>query len=149
MRDIQSRQQSIRTIHSNLQEFPPRRDYVSLSVADLLEARETHHVQLASLENVVATAVGRYLIQERDWYAAHPSDQPPARSRPEDYAETGVPRTLANSVVRPWSWPAVLVFVRDWKQAQELGPNTVPKMLYLQDGRIIPTCVVLALPDEA
>ena len=49
--------------------FPPRRDYSSLSIKDLLDARDAYHVYLASLENVVGTAVGRYLIHHKDWYA--------------------------------------------------------------------------------
>jgi len=44
--------------------FPPRRDYSSLSVHDLLDARDAYHVYLASLEHVVATAIGRYRIHK-------------------------------------------------------------------------------------
>lgn len=124
--------------------FPPRRDFSSLSVVDLLEAREAHHVQLSSLENVVATAVGRYLIHKDDWYASNAPDKP----RPKDFPKPG-PRTLDNSLVRPWSWPCVLVFVRDWFDKEQLGSNLVPRALYMPDGRVIPTCVVLAPPDES
>ena len=115
-----------------------------MSVADLIEAREAHHIQLASLDNVVATAIGRYLIHERDWYATHPPDE----KRPPSVAKISEPRTLANSIVRPWSWPAVMVFVRRWQRPEQLGPNEIPRTLYLPDGRVIPTCVVLAEPDE-
>src|SRR5688572_6423394 len=80
--------------------FPPSRDYASMSVRDLLDARDAYHVHLSSLANVVATAVGRYLIHKDDWYATHPPDQP----RPKDYPRVREARTLANSVVRPWSW---------------------------------------------
>src|SRR5688572_33186867 len=80
------------------QPFPPRRDYSSLSVGDLLDARDAYHVHLSSLPNVVATAIGRYLINERDWYATHPPDDP----RPPDVDRVREPRTLGNSVVRPW-----------------------------------------------
>jgi hypothetical protein len=111
----------------------------------LIEAREAYHVQLASLDNVVATAIGRYLIQERDWFATHPPDE----VAPGAIHETPEPRTLSNSIVRPWSWPAVLVFVRRWEPPEALGPNVVPRTLYLPDGRMIPTCVVLAAPDES
>ena len=58
--------------------FPPRRDYVSLSLKDLLDAREAYHVYLSSLENVMATAVGRYFIHQEYWYAKNP----PSRERP-------------------------------------------------------------------
>jgi len=41
-----------------------------------------------------------------------------------------------------------MVFVRRWQRPEELGPNEIPHTLYLPDGRVIPTCVVLAKPDE-
>jgi hypothetical protein len=124
--------------------FPPRRDFASLSVRDLLDAREAYHVQLSSMANVVATAVGRYLIHKDDWYATHPPDTP----RPQGMPAGGHVRTLSNSVVRPWSWPAVLVFVREWSSLGNLGRDAIPSRLYLPDGREVPTCVVLATPDE-
>lgn len=126
--------------------FPPQRDFSSLSVHDLLDAREAYHAHLSTLDNVVATAIGRYRIHERDWFSAHPpSETPPPKNR----LHTG-PRTLANSVVKPWSWPSVLVFVRDWKLPAQLRKNQlVPSRLYLADGRVVPTCVVLATPDES
>jgi hypothetical protein len=125
--------------------FPPQRDFASLSVRDLLDAREAYHVHLSTLGNVVGTAIGRYRIQEGDWYEDHPPDEP----EPADYARPRTPRTLANSVVRPWSWPAVLVFVREWRSREELGSQVVPDRLYLPDGRVAPTCVILAPPDES
>jgi len=73
--------------------FPPQRDYASLSIKDLLDAREAYHVYLSTLENVVATAIGRYLIHQDDWYATNPPDRP----RPPDYPKAKVPRTLENS----------------------------------------------------
>lgn len=123
--------------------FPPRRDFSSLSVRDLLDAREAYHVYLSNLDNVVATAIGRYRIHEKDWYATHPPDVP----RPDDYP-LYPQRTLCNSIVKPWSWPAVLVFVREWDTPGKLGDQVVPRSLYLPDGRVIPTCVIEAKPDE-
>ena len=125
--------------------FPPRRDYTSLSIKDLLDARQAYHVYLSTLENVVATAVGRYLIHEDDWYATHPPDQ----LRPPDHPRIEQPRSIANSVVRPWSWPAVLVFVKEWRNLPSLGANAIPRTLLMPDGRVIPTCVVWAKPDES
>lgn len=125
--------------------FPPRRDYVSLSVKDLLDAREAYHVFLSSLDNVVATAIGRYLIRDDDWYAANPPDRP----RPRDFPLPKGPRTLANSVIRPWSWPAVLVFVKRWEEGPALSSSEVPRALHLPDGRVAPTCVIEAAPDES
>jgi hypothetical protein len=93
----------------------------------------------------VATAIGRYRIHRNDWYATHSPDS----QRPKDYQRANEPRTLSNSIVRPWSWPAVLVFVRDWKPRGELGNQKVPSSLYLSDGRVAPTCVIQATPDES
>ncbi len=124
--------------------FPPRRDYASLSVRDLLDARDAYHVHLSMLENVVSTAIGRYLIHEEDWYATNSPEHP----RPKDVKRITKARTLDNSLIRPWSWPAVLVFVKQWKQPEALGAELVPKTLYMPDGRVIPTCVIEAAPDE-
>jgi hypothetical protein len=131
--------------------FPPDRDYMTLSLRDVLEARDHYHVHLSHLSNVVGTAVGRYLIRKNDWYA----DNPPTTVRKTPPLTT--PRTLFNTVVRDWSWPCVLVFVNKWqpKRAFAKEPDLmVPRALYLPDGRVIPTCTVLvesnaelSLPD--
>ena len=103
-----------------------------LRLTDLLEARDAYHVHLANLRNVVATAIGRYRV--------HTSEKSrlefdPHRQAPE--------KTLANTVVQPWSWPCVLVFVDCWVDRSKLDyDQIVPPRLYLPDGRIVPTCVV-------
>ncbi len=125
--------------------FPPRQDYASLSMKDLIDARDAYQVYLATVPNVVATAIGRYLIHQEDWYAKHP----PTMRRPESEPRITEPRTLENSVVRPWSWPAVLVFVEQWDKPENLAGNIIPRSLYLPDGRVIPTCVVLAPRAES
>jgi hypothetical protein len=129
---------------SRVRPFPPRRDYASLSIKDLLDARDAYHVYLSTLDNVVATAVGRYLIHKDDWYADHAPNEP----RPANVPLIPKPRTLLNSVVRPWSWPAVLVFIKEWQKGDAIGDGAVPHTLYLADGRVVPTCLVLAPPDE-
>lgn len=83
-----------------------RHDFSSLSVKDLIEAREAYHVHLAHLSQVYATAVGKYLIRHDDAN----SHDPKHCSNP---AELG-PRRLDNCEVKDWSWPCVLVFVRHW-----------------------------------
>jgi hypothetical protein len=106
-------------------------DYASLSLRDLLEARDLYHFHLMNCANVVGTAVGRYLIRK----AGVP---PKAR------------RTFANSEVHDNSWPCVLVLVSDWVDESEfrsdggrLHPtDIVPTALYLPDGRKVPVCVV-------
>jgi hypothetical protein len=125
--------------------FPPRPDFSSLSLRDLIETREAYHVHLSHLPNVVGTGIGRYLIDAHDWLAHNPPDV----ERPASAPRPAEPRTLRNSIVRSWSWPCVLVFVRDWVRSAALAPDAIPKRLYLPDGRQVPTCVVLAPPDEA
>ena len=98
-----------------LKQFPPPRDYMGLTLRDLLEARDVYHVHLAHLSNVVGTAIGRYLIREDDWYASHP----PTEHRPDHVPIPKGPRTLFNSVIREWSWPCVLVFVNEWWEMQD------------------------------
>src|SRR5205807_147897 len=127
--------------------FPPKRDFSSLSVTDLLEAREAYHVHLAHLENVIATAIGRYRIRVSD-----PGYKDPNASEDRERKDWP-PRTLQNSVVRRWSWPCLLVFVDKWATPEELikqdPDQVVPRLLYLPDGRVIPTCVIYAERQEA
>lgn len=144
-----------------LKSFPPKRDYSSLSVKDLLEARDAYHVHLAHLANVIATAIGRYRIRCGDWFEEHP----PNVRQPEGYKAPTFARTLENSRVLPWSWPSVLVFVNDWIDREQFGSsrrqNTggkiksiepdqmVPRALYLPDGRVIPSCVIQVTEQDA
>src|SRR5262249_42372658 len=65
-------------------------------------------------------------------------------------------RTLANSEVRAYSSPAVLVFVQEWRDEQDFAPDDgdlgpkdlIPPTLDLPDGRRIPVCVIQTPPDE-
>ncbi len=119
--------------------FAPRPDFQSLSVKDLLDARDHYHVHLSHQENVVGTAIGFYRIRARDPDAKNP-DAPHVKGREE-------PRTLGNTVVRTWSWPCVLVFVDEWRPLAALRrtpEDVVPSRLYLPDGRVVPTCVIYA-----
>lgn len=120
------------------------KDFNSLAVKDLLDAREAYHVHLAHLRNVVATAIGRYRFHKEDPAASDPYVKEGWR-----YGSNRV-RTLGNTVVRPWSWPCVLVFVDAWAtplSLQEHPYETVPRYLYLPDGRVVPTCVVKTRAD--
>lgn len=122
---------------------PSERAFYSLSVKDLLEAREAYHVHLYNKENVIATAIGLYRIRNSD-----PDAKNPAKKTPRG---KGDKRTLNNTVVRPWSWPCILVFVREWAHQKDLRDKpdqVVPPFLYMPDGRIIPTCVILAERKE-
>jgi hypothetical protein len=116
-------------------------DYDHLSLRDLLDARELYHVHLMRHPNVVATAVGRYRIRRTDDWPTE-----------DGFGRKGTyERTLANSEVRPYSWPSVLVFVDKWepesafKHKGHYNPDDfVPKTLYLPDGRRVPVCVIRA-----
>src|SRR5215510_9048874 len=98
-----------RRVTSPPERFFNPRSIAALSIKDLLEARDAHHVHLANLPNVVGTAIGLYRIRERD------AD---ARGATSDWqrGEAAPPRTLFNSVIRPWSLPCVLVFVETWSR---------------------------------
>lgn len=122
---------------------PSNRDFSSLSIKDLLEAREAYHVHLSRMERVIGTAIGRFLIRRSDKDFRNPYSAESAAKSPA--------RTLGNADVRKWSWPCVLVFVRDWhtKEAMRTQPdNVVPSFLYLSDGRVVPTCVICVGLDE-
>jgi hypothetical protein len=112
-------------------------DFLALSVRDLADARDAYHVHLANLDNVVGTALGRFLIRRDD-----PDFKDPTAKKPEWPTQK---RTLANTRVTPWSWPCVLVFVKEWMEKAPCGADAdqvVPRLLYLPDGRQVPTCVV-------
>jgi hypothetical protein len=118
------------------------RNFRALSVRDLLDARDEYHVHLAHKANVIATAIGLYLIREDDPDAKDHTKTPDAAKKRGKYTA----RTLTNSAVRHWSWPCVLVFVSDWKKEVDMArpEQVVPPFLYLKDGRIVPVCVVEA-----
>ena len=51
------------------------------------------------------------------------------------------PRTLENTVVKPWSWQCVLVFVKEWLAQEQLKDDpyqVVHPFVYMHDGRVIP-----------
>ena len=126
---------------------PYTRRYASLSIADLLDARETSHVHFTQMENVFATAIGLYRIREGDLDDHH--YHPPAEAAAKDRGKKATPRTMENTVVQPWSWPCVLVFVKEWLKptdyhAAAVKGQVVPPFIYLPDGRVIPTCVIQA-----
>lgn len=117
------------------------RDFHSLGVRDLLDARDQFHVHLAHKPNVFSTAIGRYLVRNSDpdaQHAVHPAKH--------DRSAKSAPRTLVNSGVKDWSWPCILVFVKKWQTLDQLRSNpeeVIPPFVYMPDGRIVPVCVVL------
>lgn len=106
-------------------------DFSSLSLRDLLDARDHYHVHLANLDNVIGTAVGRYRIRYSD-----PDFKDPKASKK---GADRTPRTFDNSGICPWSWPCVLVLVREWQEVDRFRKRPgqfVPPRLYLPDGRV-------------
>ena len=93
--------------------------------------------------NVVATAIGYYRIRH--------GDTPPGRCIRRQRHRS---RTLTNSEVRSYSWPAILVFVEEWVSAEEFAighryspDEIVPNTLYIPDGRRVPVCTIEAPRD--
>ena len=119
----------------------PGNDFDSLSFQDLLAARDAYHVHLMNYPHVVATAIGRYRIRTEDSW--------PDPDGTVKHKGTGQ-RTLSHSEVRPYSWPAILVFVDEWVDVAAFGKDKrykpsqmVPPVLYLPSGRKVPVCVIL------
>ena len=125
-------------------QFLKNQKFHSASLKDLLEARENYHIHLSHLENVVGTAIGKYRIRRKEL------------DNKNNYVknarkEKRVPKTLENTKVTSWSWPCILVFVNDWKDEDDFCKNpdqVVPKLLYMPDGRVIPTCVIFIEDKE-
>ena len=119
--------------------FNASANFPSLSLKDVIYARDLFHYHLMCKKNVVATAVGLYRIRKADeWPSGNNQDTIHHRGK----------RTLFNSEVRPYSWPCVYVFVHEWKTESELAredpADLAPKTLYLPDGRSVPVCVIEA-----
>lgn len=126
-----------------MERFVRRAHPNSLSVRDLLDARDHYHVHLANLPTVQGTAIGRYRIRRED-----PDFKEPV---PEHDGNELGPRTLRNSDFRDWSWPCVLVFVNKWLDKETLAKRpemAVPPLLYLPDGRQVRTCPILVEQRE-
>ena len=79
-------------------------DFPTLSLKDLVLARNLFHYHLMNKKNVVATALGLYRIRKRDPWPSKDHPAPSNRRKPMDER-----RTLFNSEVRPYSWPCVYV----------------------------------------
>src|SRR4051812_14542276 len=111
--------------------------YSNLSLRDLVEARDMFHAHFINKRNVVATAVGRYLIRTAD-----------LDKNGKYKGSSGPERTLWNSLVIDTSWPCLLVFVEQWETPNALigrdRNDLVPKTIYMPDGREVPVCTVVA-----
>lgn len=118
-----------------------------LSIKDLVEARDLFHAHLINKRNVVATAIGRYLIRHSDIDDNGKFIEQTQPSGPPTFIQKKE-RNLDNSMVIDISWPCILVFLEKWETEQELiqqgASNIVPKNIFMPDGRIIPICTVVA-----
>src|SRR4029077_1413197 len=77
------------------------RNFASLGLADLVEARDTYHWHLTHQRNVIGTAVGLYYIRTSDPW---PSSR---RTSPRSATPSGSrkpARTFQNSEIRDYSW---------------------------------------------
>jgi hypothetical protein len=117
----------------------PLFNYNSLSIVDLLEARNFRHAELTGLKGVVGTAVGRYFIRKGDSY---PGVKPVVKGKG--------PKTLETTEIRHYSWPCVIVFVESWIGESEFAHdktpirNLIPDRIVLPDSRTVPVCVLEA-----
>ena len=94
-----------------LEDYRPANAFDQLTLRDLLDARDLYHVHLMQHPNVVATALGRYRIRKTDSW-------PNQKGLGKKHGT--FPRTLENSEVRYYSWPAIMVFVSRWETPREL-----------------------------
>jgi hypothetical protein len=84
----------------------PYKSYSTLSFRDLVEARDFYHSQLMRKQNVVGTALGRYLQRKSG-------------------VNREVKKTLSNTEVKKNSWPCLLVSSRNGRQKTNLArPGT-------------------------
>lgn len=121
-------------------------DFSLLSLHDLLAAREQFHLHLSHKPNVVATAVGRYRIRKSEPWP----DKDNPKGRNAQTARLHEVRTLENSEIRPYSWPAIMVFVEKWVDAQDFShpEDAVPPAVYMPNGQKVPICVVQVNKDD-
>lgn len=117
--------------------------FSSLSLKDLVEARDVYHFHLMNKANVIGTGVGLYLIRDEEKWPHQGGE----------YQKLTYARTFGNSHVRSYSWPCIMVLVREWVSEHQFGQegkpspwDAVPKRLFLSDGRVVPVCVVEARP---
>src|SRR4051812_13181666 len=92
-------------------------DFNLLPLRDLLSARDYLHLHLVHKRNVVATDIGRYRIRKSD---AWPDEKNRMGSERKG-VRAHLVRTLDNSEVRPYSWPAVVVSVEKWLEPDEFN----------------------------
>jgi hypothetical protein len=129
------------------------RNFAALSTKDLVDARDQYHWHLIHKKNVVGTAIGLYYIrQDDDWPSKAHLGSEDMRRLPRRRSQGK--RTFENSEIRDYSWPCVIVLVKEWREPEDFGKSDldyddfVPKTLYMPDGRTVPVCVMCVDPVE-
>src|SRR5262249_18912807 len=126
-------------------------NFRSLSIKDLMQARDLYHYHLINKANVVGTAIGLYLIRKGEPYPEDLKEESsPDRTKSAEATRKKGERTFENSEVRDYSWPCVLALVSNWVYESQFGDEDdelypdqmIPRTLYLPDGRMVPVCVV-------
>lgn len=123
--------------------FTTSSNFQSLSLMDLIQARDANHYSLISKKNVVATAIGLYRIRHDDPW---PTREQPSQGKKKVQRKK---RTLFNSEIRPYSWPCIYVFVSEWETEADLAKenvsDVVPKTVAFDKGRVhVPVCIIEA-----
>lgn len=122
-------------------------DFNLLSLQDLLYAREQFHLHLSHKPNVVATAIGRYRIRKSEPW---PTKDNPQGINPKTSDKNHTVRTLQNSEIRPYSWPAIMVFVEKWVDVKDFAhpEDAIPPAVFMPNGQKVPICVVQVDKDD-
>src|SRR4029453_8028841 len=110
------------------------RNFAALSTKDLLDARDQYHWHLIHKKNVVGTAIGLYYIRQNDdWPSKHHVGSEDMQRVPRRRSKGK--RTFENSEIRDYSWPCVIVLVKEWREPEDFGKSDldyddlVPKTL--------------------
>lgn len=115
----------------------PLQKFSSLSLLDLLKARDLYHLHLTERKGAIATSVGKFFIRKGDSWPGQPCHK------------TKGPKTLETSEVRDYSWPCIIVFVDKWVDESKMprdyeSTDMLPKVLHMPDGKVVPVCVLEA-----
>ena len=124
----------LRSRKMKLAAYRPAHSYDQLSLRDLLDARDLYHIHLMQHRNVVATAVGRYRIRQKDSWPNEKGD------RKGSWTTRGRSRIRKSGPTRgPPSWSSLssgktsAAFCGQGGRVRSRSARA--KTLYLPDGR--------------
>ena len=78
----------------------PAQNFASLSLTDLLEAREVFHIHLMNKANVVGTAVGRYLIRKAEQWPTKNAPVAPKITTPASAQRISLHVRTSNEILK-------------------------------------------------